>query len=167
MRLNLDKILKYTLFFGAIYFLVEGFLFFFHIRLSSVETLWPASALDYIGFISQIFAIFLFLFSAWLFKIWKNPRAYAEFIALSAQVALLLGVYLLTSGLVSNYQESFKSLPSLYVNLPSYNLYLVFEGLALVAYSLLVYFWLNGSKPNTPTAISAQAPKKSKNVKKT
>lgn len=127
--------------FGGVYFIFDGLLHFFNIKISSVNGAWPQSAISYAGLLSSIYASFIFLVAAIAFVIQKDLKKYKAIIVVSSVWAIIHGSVLLFLVWTQNYQQIFQDLPSLLLWLPFYNQYVLIEGLVLIIYSGIVYLW--------------------------
>lgn len=143
---KLEKLLRSFLIFGAAYFIFDGLLHFFNIKLSSAANLWPGSAISYGGLMNAIYASFIFLASGIMFIIQGDLEKYKAIIRFSAIWALFHGSILVFLISTQNYQEIFKSLPSLLVWLTFYREYLLINSILLFLYSGIVYLWIRSKK---------------------
>lgn len=143
MSKYIDKILRAFLVFWGLYLIFEGLLYFFNIRLTDIKSIWPASALAYTELIEKVLgSAFLFIAIIILFEVQKDLSKYKNFIKISALWALLHGILLIYLSFSQNYIEVFKSLPSLMVWFPLYDKYVAFEGVVMICFSILVFFWV-------------------------
>lgn len=133
--------MKMVLIFWALYLLVEAFLYLFSIKLGSVTGVWSSSAFAYADLTGKFFGSFFLLFSALAFIAQKNLEKYKNLIKISGWWGLFHGGILLSAGIFEDYSQVFGNFPSLHAWIPFYNQYLVAEGLALFAYSGVVYLW--------------------------
>ena len=141
MGKNIEKILRGFLIFGGAYFIFDGLLHFFNIKISSANSAWPQSAISYAGLLNSIYASFIFLAAAIAFVIQKDLKKYKAVLVVSSVWAIIHGSVLLFLVWTQNYQQIFKDLPSLLVWLPFYNQLVLIEGGVLIIYSGIVYLW--------------------------
>lgn len=146
MGKNIDKFLRVFLIFGFFYFLFEAVLYLSNIRLSDVNTSWPESAKVYAGLINHVLGSFELLFSVLCFELQTNLKKYAKLIKISGFWALIHAAVLIILSIGNNFTNIFSVAPSLYVWFPFYNQYVALEGIILISYSVLVYFWLKNTK---------------------
>lgn len=142
----MEKLLRGFLIFGGIYFIFDGLLHFLGIKLVSVSSAWSESATNYANLINHIYASFVFLAALISFIIQKDLKKYKTLVVVSAVWSSFHGLVLLYLVWTQNYQQVFKSLPSLLVWLPFYKEYLAFNAILLLAYSGVVYIWSTGDR---------------------
>lgn len=142
MHKNLEKILRIIIIFWGIYLAVESFLYFFNVRLISVGNFWLPSASVYSRFTERILgSVFLFLLIL-LFEVQKDLNKYKNLIIISGFWTLFHGCLMIYLSFLHDYPKIYNGMPSLYVWLPLYNQYVFLEGVILIAYSIVVYFWV-------------------------
>lgn len=146
MRFPTEKVLRFFLIFLAIYLLFDGGLHLLNIRLQSVEQLWPKSAFAYATLLNIIYASFVFLVSFLILSAQRDLKKYKSIILTSAFWALIHGSLLAYLSIAQDFRSYFVNLPSLYVWLPFYNQYLLFESILAYFFSLLVFLWMKGSR---------------------
>lgn len=146
MEKNIEKILRSFLIFGMVYLLFDALLHFFGIKLLSVFGVWPESAVSYSSLINRLYASFVILAAMIAYVVQKDVKKYKALVIGSAVWAAFHGLVLLYLVWTQNYQQFFKSLPSLLVWLPFYKEYLTFNAIALLAYSGVVYIWSRGER---------------------
>ena len=144
--MKIQNILRIFLLFLGIYLAVDGLVFLSNVRLQSAYHLWPSSAFSYAYLTNAMAAAFMFLASYVAFIIQKDPKKYQNLISASALWAFFFGLLLIYLSSTQNLMSNFSNLPSLYVWMPFYNWYLVFEALLSFAYAGLVFIWLKGMK---------------------
>lgn len=130
------------LIFWGLYLLFEASLYFFNFRLKDVVGIWPQPALLYSLLIEKILGSLFLLTALVTFAVQRNLAKYKTFLKISAIWSLFHGSLLIFLGWSQNYAINFSGYPSLLVWFPLYNFYLILEGIALLSYSVLVYFWL-------------------------
>lgn len=112
-----------------------------------VKAIWMPSAITYAKLIEKVLgSAFLFIAVIVLFEVQKDLPKYKNFIKISAIWALLHGILLIYLSFSQNYKEVFKSFPSLMVWFPLYDKYVAFEGIVIICFSILVFFWVKLSK---------------------
>lgn len=136
------NILRGFLFFWGIYLILEAALYLFNIRLYSVETLWPDSALSYAKLINQFLGSFFVFIALLVFEAQKNIEKYQSLIKISGLWALFYGFLLVILSLSKDFSQAFNNLSSLSVWFPFYNQYLLLEAVMLIAYSIVVFLWI-------------------------
>lgn len=147
MGKKIEKLLHLVIIFLGLYLLFESFLYFFDIRLMDVKAIWMPSATTYAKLIEKVLgSAFLFIAVIVLFEVQKDLPKYKNFIKISAIWALLHGILLIYLSFSQNYIEVFKSFPSLMVWFPLYDKYVAFEGIVIICFSILVFFWVKLSK---------------------
>lgn len=147
MGKKIEKLLHLVIIFLGLYLLFESFLYFFDIRLMDVKAIWMPSAITYAKLIEKVLgSAFLFIAVIVLFEVQKDLPKYKNFIKISAIWALLHGILLIYLSFSQNYKEVFKSFPSLMVWFPLYDKYVAFEGIVIICFSILVFFWVKLSK---------------------
>lgn len=138
--------LRTLVIFWGIYLLFEGLLYFFNVRLADAKNVWPASATLYSELIGKVLgSVFLFI-AAVVFDLQRDLLKHRNFIKLSGFWSIFHGGILIWLSLSNNFVEVFKNTPSLYVWFPFYSQYVALEGIILICYSVLVYFWLKNTK---------------------
>lgn len=143
----MQKLLRLFLICGGCYFIFDGILHFSNIKLSSVISSgnWPIPAVLYAHLLSYIYGSFIILASIIAFVIQRDLKKYKTLILVTGVWAIFHGAVLLFLVTNQNYQEIFKSLPSLLVWLPFYREYLTINALLLFFYGGIVYFWYRKS----------------------
>lgn len=139
MHKKIEKTLRIFLTFLAIYLILDGGIHLFNIRLQSVTNIWPLSALSYASFINALYASFVFLTAGLVLTAQASLKKYKSLILVSGFWAIFHGLLLIYLSLTQNFPLN---LPSLYVWLPFYNLYLVAEALLSFIYATLVFIWI-------------------------
>lgn len=108
-----------------------------------IKAEWIPSAIVYAKLIEKVLgSTFLFIAVIILFEVQKDLSKYKNFIKISALWALLHGILLIYLSFSQNYLEVFKSSPSLMVWFPLYDKYVAFEGVVIICFSILVFFWV-------------------------
>lgn len=138
--------LRVLVIFWGIYLTFEGILYFFNIRLTDVKNIWPTSATLYLELIEKVLGSVLLFIAVVAFDMQRNLVNKRNFIKLSGFWGIFHGGVLIWLSLSNNFVEVFKNTPSLYVWFPFYNQYVTLEGIILISYSVLVYFWLKNTK---------------------
>lgn len=147
MGKNIEKLLRLVIICLGLYLLFESFLYFFDIRLIDVRADWDLSALVYAKLIEKVLgSAFLFIAVVILFEVQKDLLKYKNIIKISAVWALLHGILLIYLSFPQNYTEVFKPFPSLMVWFPLYDKYVTLEGIIIILFSILVFFWVKLSK---------------------
>ncbi len=142
----IQKLLRIFLNFGAVYLIFNGLVYLFNIRLASVENVWPISAIYYARLLDAIYASFVFLAAVLIFIAQKDLKKYKDLIFYSTIWAFFHGVLLIFLSLTQNFTKDSPSLPSLYIWIPFYSQFLLFEVLLLFIYIVLVVLWFKGGK---------------------
>ena len=141
-----EKLLRWVIIFLGLYLLFESFLYFFDIRLTDVNSVWSPQAIVYSKLVEKVLgSAFLFIGIIILFEVQKNLLKYRNFIKLSAIWTLLHGTLLIFLSLSQNYLEVFKNFPSLRVWFPLYDKYVALEGILVILFSILAFFWVNNT----------------------
>ncbi len=130
----------------AIYLIGDAAIHLFNIRLSSVANVWPDSALNYAVLLNTIYASFVFLAAILIFSAQKDLKKYKDLVFASSFWAVFHGLLLLYLTLTNNFMASFLNYPSLYVWIPFYNQYLLFEATLAFVYAFLVWNWVRIDK---------------------
>lgn len=138
----MEKMVRGFLIFGVFYLIFDGLLHFFNIRLFSVQDIWPQSAFSYATLLNMVYASFVFLAAGFAFLMQKDIKKYKNLIVLSAFWAFFHAILLIYLSITSNLIFSAKELPSLLVWSQFYNQYLLFESALLIAYSLVIFYWM-------------------------
>ena len=140
-----QKLLRVFLNILAIYLVGDGAIHLLNIRLQSVQNVWPQSALSYAVLLNGIYASFVFLVAILVLVVQKDLKKYKSLIFASAIWSLFHGLLLTYLTLNQNFISSFLSYPSLYVWMPFYNQYLLFEAFLAFVYVILVLIYLKSS----------------------
>lgn len=138
----MEKIVRGFLIFGIFYLIFDGLLHFFNIRLLSVQSIWPQSALSYGVLLNMVYASFVFLTTGFAFLMQTDIKKYKNLIILSSFWAFFHAILLIYLSTTQNLVLNGKNLPSLLVWSPFYNQYLFFESTLLISYSLVVFYWV-------------------------
>lgn len=141
MAKNIEKILRVILIFGCLYFLFEAILYLFNVRLLDVGTNWPESAKVYAKLVNEVLGSFEILISVLCFEVQTDLKKYSRLIKMSGIWSLIHAAILVILVLNNDFVSIFIGRPSLYVWVPFYNQYVIFEAGLLVFYSLIVYVW--------------------------
>lgn len=141
MRKNLPKLVRAYLIFGAFYMLVESLVHFSNVKLLSVNSIWPKTAVTFTAFMSILYASTALFLSAFLLILQTNIQKYQQLIRFIALYALFHGGLMLVASFNSPFDQIYKGLPSLALWIPYYNFYLIFEAMLLFGFTILVYFW--------------------------
>lgn len=146
MDKQIEKFFRLVLIFWALYLLFESALYLFHIRLTDPKNVWPISAVVYGQLIEKVLGSTFLFVAVIIFEVQKNLLKYKTFIKLSGIWAFFHGLLLIFLSTTQNYEEVFKSFPSLFVWFPLYENYVFLEGVAAVGFSILVYLWLKNEQ---------------------
>lgn len=142
----MNRVVKLFLLFGGIYILIDGLLHLLNLRLTSVINVWPDSALLYAKLLNVLYASFAILVATVAILVQKDTDKNKTLIVGSAFWALLHGLLLIGLSLTQNYIQIFKTYPSLHLFFPMYDKFLIFEGVLLLVYSLVVFIWWRGKR---------------------
>lgn len=140
MPFKLNSFLRYYLTLGGIYLLLDALIHLFDIKLIDVRGIWPNLALIYGQFMAYLYASFAILASILAIAAARNLDKYKLLIVITGFWALFHGLLLILFSLAVDF-EVFSATPSVFVWIPFYNLYLIFEGVLLIGLSLTIYFW--------------------------
>jgi uncharacterized membrane protein YvlD (DUF360 family) len=135
-----EILIKRLLTIGFFYLLVDALIHLLNIRLIDVESVWPANAVVFSGFLSQIYASFVLLVSFLIWEIRKDINKYKNILTILGFWAVGHGVYLLIRT-TNNLPESFGHIPSLMVWSPFYSFITAFEGGMLIFFGTIVILW--------------------------
>ena len=141
MHTNWQKVLRVFLNILAIYLLFDAAIHLTNIRLISVTKLWSVSALSYAILMNAIYASFVFLAAALIWVVQKSLKKYQDLIFISSFWAIFHGLLLIYLSYSQNFMHNFLPFSSLYVWLPFYNQYLLFEATLSFTYAGLVFLW--------------------------
>lgn len=142
----MNRVVQLSLLFGGIYILINGLLYLLNLRLTSVIDVWPDSALLYVKLLNALYASFTILAAAVAILLQKDIDKYKVIIVGTAFWAFLHGSLLIGLSLTQNYIQIFKAYPSLHLFFPLYDKFLIFEGMLLLVYSLVVFIWWRGKR---------------------
>lgn len=137
----LEKILRVLLIFGSVYFSVDGLIHIFNIKLISVTNSWPQSAIAYAILLDSIYASFIFLAAAIALFLQNDLKKNKTLIFVSSLWAIWHGFLLIFLSFSLEFVKTAYSFPSLYIWLPFYDQYLLFEASLLLFYAALALFW--------------------------
>lgn len=129
----------------AVYLIGDGLIHLVNIRLQSVQNIWPQSAISYAILLNSIYASFVFLASILVLIAQKDLKKYKSLILASGIWSIFHGLLLVYITLSQNFMASFLNYPSLYVWLPFYNQYLLFEAFLAFFYAILTFVWNKSS----------------------
>lgn len=142
----MNRVVKSLLLFGGIYILINGLLHLLNIRLISVINVWPESALSYSKLLNYLYASFTILIAAVAILLQKDINKHKTLIVGTAVWALFHGLLLIGLSITQNYIQIFKEYPSLHLFFPAYDKFLIFEGVLLITYSLVIFVWWRKEK---------------------
>ena len=137
----MKKAVRAYLIFGGIYMLGEALIHFSNAKLTNVAILWPKDAVTFSSWVSTLYASTTLFLSMLLFYIQHNVEKNKKIIKLLAFYALFHGLLVTYFSLTFGFNEIFQELPSLYLWLPNYSVYLIFEAFLLFVFAFLVYLW--------------------------
>jgi hypothetical protein len=143
--MKIEQILKWYLRVTSIYLILDGLSHVLDFKLTDAGT-WPAYALLYSQQMNHLFGAFAILSGLFGVEASRDLRKYRNFLHLTAIWILGYGAYLLYSGLVIDFRQIFKDYPSVYVWMPFYNFYLIFEAGLCFALSILIYLFKKQTK---------------------
>ncbi len=143
---GIGNILRIFIILLAVYLIGDGLIHLFNIRLLSVAGVWPRSAISFGILMDGIYASFVFLAAILVFAVQRDLKKYKTLVIASSIWAILHGVLLIFLTTTNDFLASFQSLPSLYVWMPFYNQYLLFEAFLAFLYALLVFIWVKDKK---------------------
>jgi hypothetical protein len=141
MQKKWETILKTYLIFGGLYMIGDALIHIMDFRLVNVEGIWPQSAVIYGKFMGHIYGAFVLCLAIFSFEVRRDIQKYRKIIYAGAIWSIFYGLFLIYTGLSTDLMGNFRAFPSLYMWLSFYNYVLVFEGLILVIYSIIVYCW--------------------------
>lgn len=139
--MKVEKIFRVFLIFLAVYLVGDGAIHLLNIRLQSVQNIWPQSALSYAVLLNAIYASFVFLAAILVLVVQKDLKKYKPLILSSGIWSLFHGLLLAHLILSQNFMESFSNYSSLYVWIPFYNQYLLFEAFLAFVYAILAFLY--------------------------
>lgn len=145
MRKKVEKLFRLFLTFMAIYLIGNGIIHLLNFRLQSVINVWPQSAVSYAIILNSIYASFVFLAAILLLVVQKDLKKYHTLILASCIWAIFHGLLLIYLSFTQNL-INFSQWPSLYVWMPFYNQFLLFEAFLSFVYVALAFSWSKGQK---------------------
>lgn len=134
--LSSQKTLQWFLRFGVFFMLAEAVYHASGVRISGLETVWPADALLFAWFMMMLWALASLFIAAVLWVISTNIRAYSAFLVPIACVLLIHGFFLYYVSFLQ--VEHIFTTPALYVWNPWFSWQLRLEGFLLHVFSGLV-----------------------------
>jgi len=141
----MNKVLKGYLFFASIYLLLDGLVHLFDIKLIGINN-WPTQPFIYSQFIGHLYGGFAILTALLGLEVQRDIKKYKNFLYIVAVWGFFYGLYLVYSSLTTDFLATFKDTPSIYVWIPFYNGYLLFEAALLYTMSGLTYlYWKSES----------------------
>lgn len=138
--MKIQNILKWYLLISSIYLIGDGIVHLLDIKLIDAN-LWPEPSLVYSKFIGHLFGAFAILASLLGLESQRDLKKYKNVLYIVAIWSLFYGSYLVYTSLTVPFSKIFSSSPSVFVWMPFYNYYLVFEASLLFTFSLLVFLW--------------------------
>lgn len=138
--MKIQNILKWYLLVTSIYLLGDGLVHILDIKLINALS-WPQAPLVYSKFIGHLYGEFAILASLLGIESQRDLKKYRNFLYIVAIWSLFYGSYLIYSSLTIPFTEIFANTPSVFVWIPFYNYYLIFEASLLFTLSLLVFLW--------------------------
>lgn len=142
----LTKTLKGLLIFGSLYFTVDGLIHLFNIKLISVESAWPKSAIAYSILLDSIYASFIFLAAAIAVVLQADLKKNKTAIFVTSVWAIWHGWLLIFLSFSLDLVRISSSLPSLHLWFPFYDQYLIFQGSLLLVYAVVALVWFKKNK---------------------
>lgn len=142
----MQNLLRLFLNIGAVFLILNGLVHLFDIRLASVESIWPKSAISYARLLDTIYASFVFLAAIMIFIAQRDLKKYRNLIFYSAFWAFFHGFLLIKFATTQSFTKEIPSLPSLHIWIPFYNQFLLFEAFLLLVYVILVFLWIKSGK---------------------
>lgn len=139
--MKIGIILKWYIFITSVYLLSDAIVHLLDFKLIDVILTWPVQAVFYSKFIGHLYGFFAILVAIFGIEVQRNIKKYKNLIYLTAVWLVFYGINLLITGLGADFSEIFTKEPSVYVWLPSYNLYLVFESVLCFVFAGLTLFW--------------------------
>lgn len=146
MHKILEKVVRIFLIFLGIYLIGDGIIHLLNIRLNSVINTWSSSAIVYAKLLNAIYASFVFLAACLVLVVQANLEKYKTLIRVSTIWAIFHGFLLIYLTQTLSIMNNFYNLSSLYVWMPFYNEYLLFEAFLAFAYAILIFIWSNNKK---------------------
>lgn len=139
--MKIETILKWYILVTSVYLLADAVVHILDFKLVDVILTWPEQAVVYSKFIGHLYGFFAILAAVFGIEAQRDIKKYKNFIYLTAVWLVFYGINLLSTGLGADFSEMFASEPSIYVWLPSYNLYLVFESALCFIFAGLTFAW--------------------------
>lgn len=144
----MEKILRIYLQITSLYLLGDGLVHVFDIKLINVLD-WPQAPLVYSRFIGHLYGLFASLAALLGVEASRNLKKYKNFLYIVSVWLLVYGVHLIYISLTTDFQSLFKNTPSIFVWIPFYNAYLIFEALLCFIFAILVFLWRRSIKKTT------------------
>lgn len=141
MHISSEKLVRFALIFLAVYLIGDGLIHFLNIKLQTIGSNWPQSAVVYAKLLNAIYSSFVFLVAMLALIVQKDIKKYQDLIKISPYWAIFHGLILLYLSTTINFVNIFSNMPSLYVWMPFYNQYLFFEAVLAFIYAVVVFVW--------------------------
>lgn len=138
--MKIEYFLKWYLMAVSIYLILVGLIYFFDVKLLDAIS-WPYPALVYSKFIGNLYGEFAILAGLFGIEASRNLEKYRNFLYITAVWSLVYASYLLYSSSMINFADIFSQTPSVYLWVPVYNYYLLFEAGLLFILSILIFLW--------------------------
>lgn len=144
----LEKAIRGLLIFGSVYFFVDGLIHLLNIKLISVQTVWPQSAIAYSILLDAIFASFIFLAACIALVLQSDLKKYKTAILVSSIWAIWHGLLLIFLSFNLNLVQLTITWPSVHLWFPFYDQYLAFQGYLLLLYPIVALIWFKKNEKN-------------------
>ena len=143
--MKITAVLKGYLFFAGIYLILDGLIHILGIRLIDI-TRWSKEPLVYSDFINRLYGSFVIFVGLLGIEVQTDLMKYKKFLYIAAIWSFFHAGYLVYTAVTVDFIQTFAREPSVYIWMPFYNYYLIFEAALLLCLSLLVYLLRRSAK---------------------
>lgn len=138
--MKISKILKWYLLITSIYLVSDGLIHILGVKLINVQ-LWSKPAFIYSNLITHLYGAFAILAGLFGIETSRDIYKYRNFLYIVAFWVLGYGIYLIYVATTISFKLIFVESPSVFVWMPFYNYYLVFEAGLCFGLSTLIYLF--------------------------
>jgi hypothetical protein len=138
--MNFKKILKWYILVTSLYLIADGVVHILDIKLIDTR-FWPEQSVIYSRFIGHLYGFFVVLAGLFGIEAQRDLVKYKNFVYLTAIWLFFYGIHLLFFGATVDFNNVFLSEPSVYMWIPFYSKYLIFESMLCFLFTILTFFW--------------------------
>lgn len=138
---NLLTLIRALLIFGSLYLFIEGIIHLFALRLISVTSIWPQSAILYASWMGRFYGSFTVLVAILLFYIQRDVTKFRTILTITAIFAVFHAFMLVFGAATEPFDAVYRQYPSLSFWIPFYNIFIIIEAIILFLYAIVIFVW--------------------------